>query len=178
MRGHWVFVGILALAATAQRGAAEVFRCELADGGVVFTDRADACPRAEPRTLDKEVQTYETRPSTVGPVGSNAGAKPLPAARATNAQAGLWREKKAGARQKLAALQKEQDYLEEYITHCNRHGRILGEDASGLPYEVSCKNIRVEYAKVGVRLQEVRHYLDVEIEEECRRAGCLPGWIR
>ena len=69
-------------------------------------------------------------------------------------------------------------YLNEFITHCNRHRKILQADASGLRYEVSCDNIREEYAQVKIRLDEVRSYLGGQLEEECRRAGCLPGWIR
>ncbi len=91
---------------------------------------------------------------------------------------GVWREKKVSAEQELGALEKKWDYLNQYITHCNRHRKILSQSENGLRYEVSCKNIREEHAQVKVRMNEVSTYLNEGLSEACRRAGCLPGWIR
>jgi hypothetical protein len=38
--------------------------------------------------------------------------------------------------------------------------------------------VRRDYASLEKQQEETRAYLDEGLEEECRRAGCLPGWIR
>ena len=185
MKSQLFFAGMLALAlaVTSEDASAELFRCQQPDGRVVFTDREDACPGADPYTPVGAVQTFRSSPTVVAPAAASAapsngaGASPLVALDA-GAQPGLWREKKVNAAEELEALEQKWGYLNEYITHCNRHRQILKTDASGLRYEVSCDNIREVYAQVKTRLAEVRSYLAGKLEEECRRAGCLPGWIR
>lgn len=173
MKSRIEFAGTLAcmLVAAFAAGSAELYRCPTSDGKIVYTDREDACPGAVSHTISAEVQRYEPAPAAVAPT-------PAPEPQKEKLQSGVWAEKKRRSEQELNALQEKWDYLNQYITHCNRHGKVLSANAAGLPYEVSCKNIREEYARVKTRLAEVRLYLDETLEEECRRAGCMPGWIR
>jgi len=177
MKRFAVFTGfLLTVVAAPERVSSDLFRCTTTDGKVVFTDREDACPGAASHTVQAEIQTYVPTPAAVAPRASNAVSRQE--GRAAASKSGVWREKKVSAEQELGALEEKWDYLERYITHCNRHRTILSEKASGLRYEVSCKNIREEHAEVKARLNQVRMYLNEGLAEACRRAGCLPGWIR
>ena len=172
-----VFVGfLLTSVAVSERASADLFRCRTADGKVVFTDREDACPGAEPHTINAEIQTYVPTPAAVAPQSPSAVSPQ--GAQGTDAMEGVWREKKVSTEKELEALEEKWDYLNQYITHCNRNRTILSEKASGLRYEVSCKTIRKEHAQVKARMNEARTYLNEGLAEACRRAGCLPGWIR
>jgi hypothetical protein len=43
---------------------------------------------------------------------------------------------------------------------------------------VSCEELEAEQQAVRSDEKRLEAYLDEGLEEECRRAGCLPGWIR
>jgi hypothetical protein len=64
------------------------------------------------------------------------------------------------------------------VTHCNRGGELLRTDDAGLEQQVSCETVRAQYEKVRERQEKLRDYLDRGLVEECRRAGCQPGWLR
>ena len=177
MKNEWVIAGVLALAiiAASERASADLYRCPMPDGKDVFTDREGACPGAVSHTISVDVQTYASPPAAVAP-GPPRPRSPLQPQ--TNPQPGFWREKKRSSEIELGELQEKREHLDKYVTHCNRRHKILGVNEAGLRYEISCKNIRQEYAQVKTRLTELQRYLDEELEEECRRAGCQPGWIR
>ena len=52
------------------------------------------------------------------------------------------------------------------------------EAVTGIRSSYKCRDVDNEYEQVKARLAGLRLYLDDGLEEECRRAGCLPGWIR
>ena len=155
-----VLTGLVALAVTvgSERASADLYRCQLPDGKLVFTDREETCPGVESHKIDAEIQFYERSPAAIAPAPQKA---PSPLGGPTSdPQRDVWRGKKLRAEKELGSLEEKWDYLNQYITHCNRHRKILGQKASGLPYEVSCKNIRQEHSQVKLRLQEVRLFLD------------------
>ena len=49
---------------------------------------------------------------------------------------------------------------------------------TGIRRSYDCRDVDNEHEQVKARLAGLRLYLDDGLEEECRRAGCLPGWIR
>ena len=51
-------------------------------------------------------------------------------------------------------------------------------DKAGIKRAVPCSEIRGEFDVLDQREARVRNYLENELPEECRRAGCLPGWLR
>jgi chloramphenicol 3-O-phosphotransferase len=61
---------------------------------------------------------------------------------------------------------------------CNRGHAVFTEDELGIRRSYDCKDVHNEYEQVKARMEGLRLYLEEGLEDECRRAGCLPGWIR
>ena len=61
---------------------------------------------------------------------------------------------------------------------CNRGHSLYIEDDTGIRRGYDCGKVRKEHEEVRARMAGLRLYLDEGLEEECRCAGCLPGWIR
>ena len=61
---------------------------------------------------------------------------------------------------------------------CNRGHSLFTEDETGIRRSYDCKHVHNEYEQAKAQLAGLRLYLEEGLEEECRRAGCLPGWIR
>jgi len=89
-----------------------------------------------------------------------------------------WRQRKQQKQDELEALEGKVEHLREMVTWCNHGGEVVRTDDIGMKHGVSCDDVRSEYETLETRIAAVKHYLDEEIEEECRRSGCLPGWIR
>ncbi len=155
---------------------AEIYRCVGADGSVRFTSRADACPDAqahEPKGTIQQVP-YLTRPAPKRP--ERAGVR-APAAR-DEAVAAQWRARKAQAEQERAHLAKNAEPYRQVVTWCNRGASLHARDRHGIPEDYDCESAREQYAELQRRLDELEAYLGGGLAEECRLAGCLPGWIR
>jgi hypothetical protein len=63
-------------------------------------------------------------------------------------------------------------------TQCNRGASLYTENDTGIRRGYSCDRVREEFDALERAERELRAYLDGGLEEECRRAGCLPGWVR
>jgi len=166
----------LALAAPA---SGEIYRCRGADGQDHFTSDAAACPGAQKHQPSREVQRLgggeaareESDPKAPAPA---AAEPPL----SEDAQAAMWKRKRTEAESERSRLSRSLVELEEVVTWCNRGGDLALEDELGMRQEYDCADAQATYAKQTARLSELRRYLASGLEEECRRAGCLPGWIR
>jgi hypothetical protein len=166
----------IALAAAAQ---AELFRCTTADGRTVFTDDKSVCPAAQPYQPDAAVHSVD-RAASPAPA-SPPGARPAARGSAAGAQSGeaeRWRALKASKQDELRQVASDRQSLESAVTWCNRGGKLLTRDDAGIKRTLSCDELRGRYAALDARETELRAYLDHGLAEECRRAGCLPGWIR
>jgi hypothetical protein len=166
----------LALAVPA---SGEIYRCRGADGKDHFTSDASACPGAQRHQPSREVQRVGGGASA----GEASGpAAPAPAAAkaplSEDAQAAMWKRKRTEAESERDKLARSLVELEEVVTWCNRGGDLTLEDELGVRQEYDCADAQATYAKHKGRLSELRRYLASGLEEECRRAGCLPGWIR
>jgi hypothetical protein len=65
------------------------------------------------------------------------------------------------------------------VRWCNKgHGVTTENPRTGIREQVSCSEIDAERARLEPELEERRAYLATGLEEECRQAGCMPGWIR
>lgn len=170
----WGGVLVATLFAGAPLAGAGLYRCIVPGGGIRYTDDASACPgapRYEPR---RRVQRFE-RPAPAP--------DPLPAARAPSAapEAGeaTWRQKHREARFAFEELTREVASLRRSVGWCNQGRKLLVRDeATGLNRQLSCDAVRAREQARSAELERVRAYLDGGIQEECRRAGCLPGWLR
>lgn len=180
----WAAMGV-ALAAlglvTAGEARAELFRCTGPDGGTVYTDDKSTCPGVEEHEPKGRVLTVPTSPES-RPPAARARLRRQHDARlrdqAEEAEAARWRRKKEAKEAELQDLLTRRDSLREFLTWCNRGGYVMRRDEAGIKRRVSCTTIRSQYASFEERAETVRTYLDTGLAEECRRAGCLPGWIR
>jgi hypothetical protein len=97
---------------------------------------------------------------------------------AEGAEAQRWRALKAAKQDELGEVARDLEYLEQYVKFCNRGGQVLYRDEAGIKRTMSCDDLRGRYSVLEARKSEIRDYLDHGLADECRRAGCLPGWIR
>ena len=93
-------------------------------------------------------------------------------------QASQWRGKRQGAERELGELRSHLDEVEGLVAWCNRGGDLFVRDAAGLKQHYSCDEARSQLERMRQRMAELEFYLEDGLAEECRRAGCLPGWIR
>jgi hypothetical protein len=157
-------------------GTAGLYRCSRPDGSVVYTDNPGSCPNAQSHESSGAVQRIQEAPPSSAAAGAPDQAALRQQAEADAARA--WRQKKLRNEEELRALDRQRERLLEYVTWCNRGGELIQRDASGLKRKVSCGSVRGELEALEARRAEVQAYLAEGLEEECRRAGCLPGWIR
>jgi hypothetical protein len=172
----------LVLAASAQ---AEIFRCVGPNGDVRFTSNAAQCPNAPPHApKEGALQRVEKpqAPLTSARPGSTASAHRTagPAARDTSAAAeATWREKKAEAERTLHTLEAAHERVLAAVHWCNKGHSVTTENPrTGLREQVPCDDIDADRAKLERELEQARAVLATGLEEECREAGCMPGWIR
>ena len=174
-----ILAGILALATPA---AAELLRCKAADGRMIYTDNPALCPGAKPFEPKGAVQTA---PSPTPASREVAPSSRIERARARQRQAEAqegealrWKQRKEAKEQELASIRARRDEIREYVTWCNRGNIVTTRDEAGIKRTVPCSEIRKEFGVLDAREARVRNYLENELPEECRKAGCLPGWLR
>jgi hypothetical protein len=169
-------VGILIVGAVCADARGGFFRCENSDGSVIFTDNQATCPSARPHELRGSVQKVVSTPSP-SLTRSPAAARDLAAEVEATAESS-WRQRKQQKEAELENLEGKAEHLRELVTWCNRGGGLVRTDDAGLRKGVSCSGVRSEFEAVESKIASARHYLDEKLEEDCRRSGCLPGWIR
>lgn len=130
------------------------------------TVRPDAAASPTAAPAESGETRLATDPLKVDPIPT-----PSPAA-ATETAEELWRRRAAEARARVEAA-------EGAYERAQKAGmpRVVYEDDSG-------GTVREAIAEVQKRLEEAKKELDlaraavVELEEQARRAGALPGWLR
>jgi len=170
----------LGLAAASQ---AETWRCEGADGKPLFTSDRSLCPGAVPHESRGQIQR-----SSGGSELRSSGGPELPPARTAErrlrrgdpdeAEAAVWRGRRARAEAELAQARAGLRSLHEVAGWCNRGHEVWATDADGLRHGVDCDELRAQQKSLQRAERRLEAYLAEGLEEECRRAGCLPGWIR
>jgi hypothetical protein len=153
---------------------AGLFRCQRPDGTVVFTDSQATCPGAKPHEPQGTVQGVDVAESS--PRSAPASRTFAPAADIT-AEA-QWRNRKQALEQELEQLTLRTGEIEPFLTTCNRGGYLYMKQENGLKKRVSCTFLREQFAELESRRNSLHEYLEHGITDECRRAGCLPGWLR
>lgn len=158
---------------------ADLFRCTGPDGRTVFTDSRATCPGAneyEPRGAVQGISNDEEATPAAPMPRPRSVERPAPDDR--RAEKAVWQHRKQEKQQELAHLETRAKELKEYLTACNRGVDILARDEAGIKYRIPCDRIQREYDEKTARIEPLREYLDSGLARECRRAGCLPGWIR
>jgi len=179
-----------AIALASPEARADLLRCVGPDGKVIYTDNKALCPEAKPFEPEGEIQRDEStaersRPdSAPAATGSDALAERLQRAQqrqaafeAEQAEAERWRQKKQKLEGDIEKLRQKREYLEKFITNCNRGGLTYARDDSGIKRTIKCDDIKSQYASLGSEEEKAQAAL-AALPEECRKAGCLPGWLR
>ena len=169
-----LLTAFLALAGS-EPGRAEIYKCIGADGKTLFTGDHSQCPGAERHQLSGRVEKM--------PAQSRSSGRRVPARlrRGVGSVAGseaLWRGKKLRAEAELQGIEGRLEYMRRAVGWCNRGHALYAEDEMGIRRSYDCQDVHNEYEQLKARMSGLRLYLDEGLEEECRRAGCLPGWIR
>lgn len=172
------FLALTSLAVTLIAGAAQadIYRCFGADGSERFTASEADCQGRPAERVEGEVQ--RTPAASNAPSSRPSRSATQPGADETEALA--WRQKKYQAEQKLARLRQDSSTLEQALAFCNEGGQLrLTDPDTGLNEVVPCETVQREASRALEQRDELEVYLhEGGLEDECRRAGCLPGWIR
>jgi uncharacterized protein DUF4124 len=164
---------LFTLALTGSAAHAELFRCTGPDGKTIFTDQKHTCPGAEPSEPAGVVHRAETP--------QNAPAAPSRDLHAPDveSEAAQWKQKKRDAELQLEQLHTRREWLDRVADNCNRPGRyVVKRDDAGIKQMANCSELKRELVEVETQEAAARDYLASGLAEECRRAGCLPGWVR
>ena len=166
--------------AFAPEARADLLRCKGPDGRTIYTDDAAVCPGAEPFEPAGSLQNVE--PVAPAAKGRQQRLDAVERQRLKDqAEAGeieRWQLKKRAKEEELQSIAQRREELLDLVTWCNRGGRVVTYDDAGIKRAVRCSDVKKELKALEQQEAKVRHYLQNELAEECRRAGCLPGWIR
>jgi Domain of unknown function (DUF4124) len=169
---------LLAFSLGAAPAQAELFRCTGPDGKTVYTDQKDTCPGADPFEPSGVVHKAVTPPPPSGHSGSavpaSRGADPL----AQESAAAQWKGRKAEAEQRVQSIRAEREYLEKYVSHCSRGDYVTTRDDAGIKQVVNCSQLKSQHRDLEQQEAAAREYLETGLADDCRKAGCLPGWVR
>lgn len=172
-------VGLLALAPAG--ASAELLRCTGRDGKTIFTNDKSQCPGAETYKPKAVLHGTESQPAAPAPSPGTRSSRALRHDQAESTEVGeaaRWQQKKLDKENELSEVTARRKYLKEYAAYCNRGGHVLKRDDAGIAQDVKCNELNDKLAELDTQAQEIRTYLDEGLAEECRQAGCEPGWIR
>lgn len=157
---------------------ADLLRCTGPDGRTVFTDDKSVCPEAKPYQPEGLVHSVER----AAPADDSRAERAARREQAQDAQANearRWGERKSAKEEELRQVVAEREQLAGYVAFCNHPGNnVFTRDQAGIRSRVPCNQLSDDLAALDARAEGIRQYLERDLPEECRRAGCLPGWIR
>jgi hypothetical protein len=90
----------------------------------------------------------------------------------------MWRRKRPEAEAELRDVEQRVQHMTAVLRACNRGGEWYQTDESGMRQHVPCSELREKHGELARRREELALYLAEGLEDECRRAGCQPGWVR
>ncbi len=155
--------------------SAELFRCTGPDGKTIFTDQKGVCPDAE--SFEPDVVIHKA-PNVSKERAAIARHRQWTDERAVDSAAQAWKQKQRDARARIDQIQQRREKMKPYVTHCNRGGYVTVRDDAGIQDVVNCSKLRHEFAQLDALEEDATRYLNDVLPEECRKAGCLPGWLR
>jgi hypothetical protein len=156
-------------------GAAELFRCTGPDGETIFTDQRGVCPNEE--AFEPDAVLHKATDTTKGRAAM-ARHRQRVEERATESLEQAWKQKQTDAQTRIEQIQERREKMKPYVNHCNRGGYVTTRDDAGIEDVVNCSELRHDFAKLDDLEQDAKNYLTNVLPEECRKAGCLPGWLR
>ena len=158
---------------TAEVAWAEIFKCTGPDGKVHYTSDPSHCAKAERQALKTDLQRVlkdeAPRRRAPRPAAKRPGGDGLEA---------MWRTKRPKAEKELAALEQRVERMRRVVRDCNRGAEWYRTTDAGIREHLPCDQLKSQYAELQESRDKLREYLNGGLEDECRRAGCQPGWIR
>jgi hypothetical protein len=176
---RWLSLALsAALLCVAFAASAELYKCQGSDGKTLFTSDRSHCPGAQAHEPSGSVQRSESSlpvraPSPLQP--ARPAAKPVID---DEAEAQVWRAKRREAALALSATETRLATVREVAGWCNRGHEVWSENEDGLRRGIDCDEVDALDGQLRREKKRLEAYLSEGLEEECRRAGCLPGWIR
>jgi hypothetical protein len=176
-------LAVFAVAALATSARAELFRCTGPDGKTVYTDQKHTCPGADPseptgvvhRAPTPEAIKSDPEPEQGAPAARASEPKPADSAQ----EAAFWKQKRRDAEANLARIRARRESFDRAADHCSRPGKyVITRDDAGIKQYVNCSQLLDQFHALEAQEASARDYLASGLSEECRRAGCLPGWVR
>jgi hypothetical protein len=178
MRITGTLAALIAGLALASAAHAELFRCIGPDGKEIFTDQKHSCPGAEssePAGVVHRAETPEAPKRDAVPAARSGDSRTSEMEAAAAAQ---WRQKKLDAEQKLAQIQARREWITTYVSYCSHGAYVTTRDDAGIQQVVNCTELHRELNALESQEASTREYLATGLPDECRKAGCLPGWLR
>lgn len=172
-------IAMMACFASAGVATAELYRCVRADGSTVYTDSKATCPGAKAHHPTGVVQNYRSpAPAPARAAVSLRAERAALIDRSQAASEASWRRKKQQTIDELEKVTKRIGNWKRFVTHCNRGGSLYRTKENGLRTGLSCDWLRREVPTLENRRDVLQEYLDHGLREDCRKSGCLPGWLR
>jgi hypothetical protein len=171
----------LATALAAGRARADLLRCTGPDGRTIYTDDKSLCPdsaRYEPSGAVHSVDSAAPGPEPEADTRKARAARRVQVQDARAGEARRWRDRKQAKEEELRQVVAERDALKGWVAFCNHGNIVFTRDEAGIKERVHCSELSGRLAALDARAAGIRDYLENELPEECRRSGCLPGWIR
>ena len=161
----------------ASPGRTEIYKCQTPDGKTLFTTQRSECPGAKAHVIKGRVHSIE---HSVAEGSARPPARRSSAARFDEdaGREAMWREKKARSHRQPEEAAQRLATVRKAVGWCNRGHDLYTENQSGIRSNYSCSDVHREFEELARTESELRAYLDGGLEEDCRRSGCLPGWIR
>jgi len=172
----------LLLTVAAAPAAAQIYKCVGPDGKTSYTGDRSQCVAAQEHELQKEIQ-IEPQVNRTGSMAARGRApqRSRPAALAgapSGGEEAMWRRKQSEAKKKLEEVTRLHLRRQKMVKACNRGSNWWGTDESGIRRHLSCDDLKRELAELAQERKKLEAYLGGGLRDECRRAGCLPGWLR
>jgi hypothetical protein len=157
---------------------AETYKCQGPDGTTLFTSDRSLCPHAALHESTGRIQRASGGPELSAARPRESAQQRELRALEGDAEAQAWRGKRANAEGELGQARARLEALHELAGWCNRGHEVWATDADGLRHGVDCEQLAARQQALRREEKRLELYLAEGLEEECRRAGCLPGWIR
>ena len=75
-------------------------------------------------------------------------------------------------------LRAQREHIESYVGYCNRGDYVTVRDDAGIKQRVNCSMLKQEHSELEKQEAAALEYLETGLADDCRKAGCLPGWVR
>ena len=135
-------------------------------------------PRRRGARAERPSSSARSRAARRAAAAPRSPLRPAASAADDEAEAQAWRAKRASAEAALKQTESRLATLREVAGWCNRGHEVWAEDEDGLRHSVDCEDVDRTERELRREQKRLEAYLGEGLEEECRRAGCLPGWLR